>query len=386
MRARGPLRAGLATGLAVMALTVVAVARTAAAHTPHTGSTAAAARAAQGPGVPPGRPGRRPGRGRPGAGHAHHPWATATFDRQATVATRRLAVQRGQRPPRLSRALATGPTWRAGPQGDDSVAYRTVGSRWPGSPPGTGRDRAGHVRRPRRAAGARRRRARPEARGVEVHVDLEVQRPQPGETTMPSARVRSFVVWQPRPVARPVELALPRRSLPAVPDAGSATAHPGRLVAVRPPQRAAARHRRHRLLRRARPGPAVRRDRGRQRAGRGRRARPRGTARRSERGADRGHHAGHHPGHHPTTRGAPPPRPGRRRLAAAAHGHRPVLLPRGPAVGGSRHRGRRRRRRRGARRRGGRQGPSDVRRRARPKVEHRARPAKGRLHAGRCTR
>src|SRR6185437_5460298 len=69
---------------------------------------------------------------------------------------------------------------------------------------------------------------RPEARGVEVHVDAQVRQPQPGESAAPTARARSFVVWQPRPVARPVQLALlaPVTGPVVKSDAGSAAAHP----------------------------------------------------------------------------------------------------------------------------------------------------------------
>jgi putative peptidoglycan lipid II flippase len=230
MRGRGPLRAGLANGLAVLALTAVAVPASAA-----TAPAASAPAAGQAPSAP--AAGRAPSRataGSPVAVDLVRVTPTAlgpseTLTAHATVRNTGASPLTGVSVTlRLSRVLATRGEVGQWAQGDDSVAYRTVGAvvRLPRPlAPGAFAPVTITVAAARLGldAGAQ----RPEARGVEVHLDAQVQRPQLG-AALPTARARSFVVWQPRTVARPVQLALlaPVTGPAAASDAGSATAHP----------------------------------------------------------------------------------------------------------------------------------------------------------------
>ena len=128
---------------------------------------------------------------------------------------------------RLSRVLATRSETARWAQGDETIAYRTVGDvvRLP-RPLAPGAAAPVSLSVPAGGLGLDAGAERPEARGVEVHVDAQAQ--QAGSPALPTARARSFVVWQPRPVDRPVQLTLlaPVTGPVAVADAGSATAHP----------------------------------------------------------------------------------------------------------------------------------------------------------------
>src|SRR4051794_8452587 len=228
MTGRGPLRGGLATGLAVLTLTAVAVpaeaapapAAPAALQAPARAMSSAPSRArAAGPvavdlaGVTPTALGLR---------------ATLTAD--ATVRNTGSSPLTAVRVTlRLSRALATRADVAHWAQGDVPISYLTVGAavRLPAPlAPGAAAPVTGSV--PAAGLGLAADAPRPGAGGVELHVAAQVQRPQQGASAASTARARSFVVWQPRPVPRPVQLALlaPVTGPAVASDAGSTTAPP----------------------------------------------------------------------------------------------------------------------------------------------------------------
>jgi putative peptidoglycan lipid II flippase len=228
VRGRGPLRTSLATGVAVLALAGAAVPATAAATAParaplpataHTGGHTASTQAQQASPVAVDLVRVTP----TALGPTTTLTAAATVRNTGTSAVTAVTVTL-----RLSRVLATRAEVARWAQGDETIRYFTVGAAVrlpeplaPGAVAPVSLSVAGGQ------LGLDARVERPEARGLEVHVTGQVQRPQPGTTALPVARVRSFVVWQPQPVERPVQLALlaPITGPVAKADAGSASAH-----------------------------------------------------------------------------------------------------------------------------------------------------------------